>query len=287
MSLDDGLKTGMMATNSFMGTVNTKNFFEANAVSTALYRYEVDGYIFKEEDGEGVFQNEEGLFSAYVVELTDEKGNPVVDLDGTPIKTLTDEKGYYHLDVFREGTYKIRVKTPEGYEIITFKEEENLGYHLQPEGTTKAFTLNRENLKMLKTAGFLGVLSDMAFTKTLKEGELVLGDTLLYSFSLKNTGTISLHDIKITDALDGISDLKNYKVDGEPVDDLEGLVLSLGCTLAAEATYEVTQKDVDRGFIVNHAEVGAYDKEGGGAEKRGKGPDGRRTSTENYANKNL
>ena len=61
----------------------------------------------------------------------------------------------------------------------------------------------------------------MAFTKTLKEGELVLGDTLLYSFSLKNTGTISLHDIKITDALDGISDLKNYKVDGEPVDDLD------------------------------------------------------------------
>lgn len=212
--LDVTLKTGMVATNSFMGTVNTKNFFEANAVSTALYCYEVDGYLFKEEDGDGVFQDEEGVLSGYEVELTDEKGNPVLDLHGTPIKALTDEKGYYHLDVLREGTYKITVKTPEGYEITTLKEEENLGSHLEPEGTTKAFTLNRENLKARKNAGFLGVLSDMAFTKTLKEGELVLGDTLLYSFSLKNTGTVSLHNMKITDTLDGISDLKNYKADG-------------------------------------------------------------------------
>ena len=62
--------------------------------------------------------------------------------------------------------------------------------------------------------------------------------------------------------MDGISDLKNYKADGEPVDALESLVLSTGSTLTAEASYEVIQKDVDRGFILNHAEAAAYDKEG-------------------------
>ncbi|SFN57958.1 DUF7507 domain-containing protein [Proteiniclasticum ruminis] len=268
--LDTDLKTGMVATNSFMGTVNTKNFFETNAVSTALYRYEVDGYLFNEEDGDGVFQEEEGVFSDYIVELTDEKGNPVLDPDGNPVTTRTDEKGYYHLDVFREGTYKIRVKTPEGYEITTLKEEENLGSHLEPDGSTKAFPLNRENLKARKNAGFLGVLSDMAFTKSLKEGQLVLGNTLLYSFSLKNTGTVSLRGVKITDALEGISDLKNYKADEEPVDSLEGLVLSPGSTLTAEASYEVTQKDVDRGFVLNHAEAAAYDKEGKELKKEAK-----------------
>ena len=72
------------------------------------------------------------------------------------------------------------------------------------------------------------------------------GDTVTYTFEATNTGNVTLTDVSIADELEGLSDLE-YVWPGD-----EG-VLAPGESVTATATYTLTQADIDRGEIVNHA----------------------------------
>ncbi|RLV51869.1 hypothetical protein D9V41_16730, partial [Aeromicrobium phragmitis] len=67
-----------------------------------------------------------------------------------------------------------------------------------------------------------------------------------YTFEATNTGNVTLRDVSIADELEGLSDLE-YVWPGDES------VLAPGESVTATATYTLTQADIDRGEVVNHA----------------------------------
>ena len=75
-----------------------------------------------------------------------------------------------------------------------------------------------------------------------------LGDEITYTFTIENTGNVTLSGVTVTDPLPGLSAL-NYTW---PAGNADG-VLEPGQIATATATYTATQADVDRGFVHNAA----------------------------------
>ncbi|MGJ9412632.1 hypothetical protein ACHAAC_07960 [Aeromicrobium sp. CF4.19] len=72
------------------------------------------------------------------------------------------------------------------------------------------------------------------------------GDTITYQLEATNTGNVTLHDVSVSDELDGLSDL-SYTWPGEAG------VLAPGESVSVTANYTVTQADVDAGSVDNVA----------------------------------
>ncbi|GAA4919913.1 CshA/CshB family fibrillar adhesin-related protein [Nesterenkonia rhizosphaerae] len=87
-------------------------------------------------------------------------------------------------------------------------------------------------------------------------GNAHAGDTVEYSFTLTNTGNVTLTDANITDQMDGLSELE-FKWPGEVG------VLAAGETATAAAEYTLTQADVDAGSLDNVATAQATPPAGG------------------------
>ncbi|WP_017791926.1 DUF7507 domain-containing protein [Leucobacter salsicius] len=75
-----------------------------------------------------------------------------------------------------------------------------------------------------------------------------LGDKIIYTFTIENTGNTTLSGVTVTDPLVGLSAL-TYTW---PAGNADG-VLAPGQIATATATYTATQADVDRGFVHNAA----------------------------------
>jgi uncharacterized repeat protein (TIGR01451 family) len=73
-----------------------------------------------------------------------------------------------------------------------------------------------------------------------------VGDTITYHFTATNTGNVTLTNVTITDPLPGLSAL-DYTWPGTPGTLLPGQVV------AATATYQLTQADLDAGHLTNAA----------------------------------
>lgn len=80
------------------------------------------------------------------------------------------------------------------------------------------------------------------------DDDVEVGDTITYSFEVKNTGNVTLTDVAVNEGeFSGSGDLSDLEC--EP-----GIASMLpGATARCTATYEVTQADVDRGSITNSA----------------------------------
>nr|WP_201469816.1 DUF11 domain-containing protein [Microbacterium hydrocarbonoxydans] len=88
---------------------------------------------------------------------------------------------------------------------------------------------------------------DLAATKSgTVRGQGGVGDRIDYSFDIANTGNVTLTLVDLADALVGVSD---------PIFDwpAEPGILVPGDSVAATATYIITQADVDRGSVTNIA----------------------------------
>ncbi|MEQ4566698.1 hypothetical protein [Paenarthrobacter sp. CAP02] len=90
----------------------------------------------------------------------------------------------------------------------------------------------------------------MQFTKSSDasavQNPAVVGDTITYNFTAKNTGNVKLTNVSITDPLAGLSAL-TYSWPGTPGE------LQPGQTVTATATYAITQADINAGHVVNAA----------------------------------
>jgi protocatechuate 3,4-dioxygenase beta subunit len=91
----------------------------------------LSGYVFQDGPALGVFYGEavpdtatvrDGRFTAddvpiagVVLQLGDASGAPILDYDGHPIVTLTDQNGYYEFTGLEPGVYTILETQPEGY----------------------------------------------------------------------------------------------------------------------------------------------------------------------------
>ncbi|QYH35052.1 DUF11 domain-containing protein [Salinibacterium sp. M195] len=76
-----------------------------------------------------------------------------------------------------------------------------------------------------------------------------LGDPVNFTFTVTNTGNVTLSSISIIDELDGVSAI-SYDWTGNP-----SQTLAPNAVLTATATYTLTQDDIDRGFVDNDSSV--------------------------------
>ena len=88
-------------------------------------------------------------------------------------------------------------------------------------------------------------------TKTASLASYVLGDTITYTFSARNSGAITLSDVSVSDPLPGLSAVSWQSNSNGSV---QGTLLP-GETATFTATLTVTQERVDAGSIQNTASV--------------------------------
>jgi uncharacterized repeat protein (TIGR01451 family) len=79
-----------------------------------------------------------------------------------------------------------------------------------------------------------------------------VGDVIVYTFEIENTGLTGLSDVSLEDPLAGLSDITC-----EPA--LAELVLEPGDTVTCTAEYTISQADLDAGEVANSAAVTAVD----------------------------
>src|SRR5690606_31503900 len=88
------------------------------------------------------------------------------------------------------------------------------------------------------------------FLLTKREGPYKLGQYISYEIIVRNTGNVTLKDVRVSDANAEI-------VSGSPV---ASLAPSAGATIIAR--HRVTQADLDQGQVVNQAAVTGIDPNG-------------------------
>lgn len=79
------------------------------------------------------------------------------------------------------------------------------------------------------------------------------GDVLTYTVTVTNTGDDTLHDVALTDSMEEVLSDIAYDRETETLAPLESLIMT--------AKYTITQEDINKGIVINKAEVTAKDPE--------------------------
>ncbi|MFC7285126.1 DUF7507 domain-containing protein [Phocicoccus pinnipedialis] len=97
----------------------------------------------------------------------------------------------------------------------------------------------------------------ISLVKEADRDNLVAGEKINYTFTVTNTGNVTLTQVNLTDVLEGLSDINYVSINDKEVtmDDVDGIVLNPGDVLIANASYNITQADVDEGMVENEATV--------------------------------
>ena len=125
---------------------------------------------------------------------------------------------------------------------------------------------NGEKIKVYPTKPVQTVIpvADLTLIKDVDHTKLEnahAGDSLKYSFTIENTGLVSLEKIKLTDSLN----VENLTIDWEGSSDpaTGSGTLSPNETVKGTATYKILQADIDSGLIHNTAQAVGTDVLGG------------------------
>ncbi len=175
-------------------------------------------------------------------------GGPVTILAGesdtetfTAIYTVTQEdvdNGFISNQATAEGT------APDGSVVTDLSDDNSV---LENDPTISTLCQN-PMLSLEKT----GVFND-------DNGDQIpqVGETITYTFSVENTGDVTLYNITIQDPLPGVV------IEGGPIDVLDvGEIDSTTFT----GTYQITQEDIDNGEVINQALATGEDQDGNEVE---------------------
>ena len=79
----------------------------------------IEGVIWHDVDGDGDKEDEDEAKPGVTVNLLDKDGNPVLDENGDPITTTTDENGKYHFDVPAKAgdDFQVQIVPGEGEDV--------------------------------------------------------------------------------------------------------------------------------------------------------------------------
>lgn len=204
------------------------------------------------EDGQAVPSESDPMPIDVVANDANSAGKTVklLDANGTPADTVT---------VPGEGTYtvtdgtKVSFTPDSGYEgtssvryVLT---DPSQGTDVRPCDTSAFGTLTMKVLQRSTTPG-LSLTKTGEFAQT---GTHKAGDTVNYTFTVKNTGKSDLTDVAVTD--DRVSSV-DYAWPGAPGS------LAVGQSVTATASYTLTQADVDEGSVTNVASASGRNAKG-------------------------
>lgn len=252
------------ASNTF-GVATTANldFFESNHSTVDIVKYNVSGHVFDDFNEDGLFDKAtDTAFEAYTVRLVDVNGNDVYDLSGNPYEVKTDVDGFYSMDVYRHGQYRIKVITPDGYTLTHQMSDEN-GSHIEPKGndTTGDFTLDRLNPTAIRNAGYFKGTVDVTIHKILHDSDGArLDQDRSFTF-----------DVSFDETDDNIDNFKRYQgivqVYDEAMTFVETLTVQDGI-VTIPANRKIVVKGLTKNARIKASEIASelYEVEGGTIE---------------------
>ncbi|MEG2708240.1 MAG: Cna B-type domain-containing protein, partial [Vagococcus sp.] len=164
---------GKSAVNSFGTATNSMlDFFESNNISLKLMKYRVDGFSFEDKNKDGLFDKatEKPCIGCHI-ELLDKAGSPVLDDKGMPIETLTDNFGYYSMDVYKHGDYQVRISTPDNSLITVKNPDEESGSHINQSEKSDMFSLDMLAPKKRVNGGYFVDPSNITSVTVTKKWE--------------------------------------------------------------------------------------------------------------------
>ena len=123
----------------------------SNVVSQVVER-KIEGIAWEDSNRNGVKDEGEQVLSNVEINLTDELGQQVTDVNGNKVASIkTDENGYYKFENLPKGEYYVQVKIPnEKYELtekqVGTNNEINSKFNEEEKETDKIEGLNSIDL---------------------------------------------------------------------------------------------------------------------------------------------
>ena len=166
----------------------TEEMVTSNVVSQVVER-KIEGIAWEDSNRNGVKDEGEQVLSNVEINLTDELGQQVTDVNGNKVTSIkTDENGYYKFENLPKGEYYVQVKIPnEKYELtekqVGTNNEINSKFNEEEKETDKIEGLNSIDLPELTVsyvnAGFVKIEGSIEITKVDKEdnSKLIEGAT--------------------------------------------------------------------------------------------------------------
>ena len=152
----------------------TEEMVTSNVVSQVVER-KIEGIAWEDSNRNGVKDEGEQVLSNVEINLTDELGQQVTDVNGNKVTSIkTDENGYYKFENLPKGEYYVQVKIPnEKYELtekqVGTNNEINSKFNEEEKETDKIEGLNSIDLPELTVsyvnAGFVKIEGSIEITK--------------------------------------------------------------------------------------------------------------------------
>ncbi|ROR80236.1 Uncharacterized conserved protein [Plantibacter flavus] len=222
-------------------------YFGSNSVrlrtpnqTSAVVSSTVGGIVFDDRNGDGVQQDGEPGLPDVRVDIRPLGGSSVQQAETGP-------DGSFSLDGL--------VSTQE-YEVVVDPATlppshlQTAGWQDRRDDVAGPFTVPIDGQRDDIVFGYQTVDSAIELDKSaqLPAGDLEVGSVIEYSFTATNSGQGVLTEVALVDDLQGLGDL-TFEWPAEPGE------LAEGATVRATADYTLTQADIDRGELSNHATV--------------------------------
>ncbi len=210
--------------------------------------------VWLDADADGIQDPGESGVSGIVVNLLDGSGDPVLDGAGAPITATTDASGNYAFTGLVPGGYQVEFEVPTTY-IFSPRDADGNGLNGaansdadESTGLTAVVTLGNDEDNPRIDAGLIPANPEIKLTKSVAPLEFDTdGQTLVYSFTVENTGNVDLTDVMVDDPL--------FAIVGGPINLAAGEVDSTTFT----GSYAVDLSDLNAGSVPNTATVTGRD----------------------------
>ncbi len=243
--------SGQRAGDRYVNTVNgwlggNGKLGISNPAEVTVVASSIAGVVWEDLNENGVRDADEPLIGGATVTL--------LDGDDTVIATAeTEADGSYLFDGLHSGDYQVRTDPsslgyPANHVVVnTYDLDGDL------DSDSGVIRLGKSEQRTLVDFGYVTRVSDIELTKSGRlAGEARAGDWVDWEFTISNIGENPLTAVELTDHLDGVVDLQ-VTWPGDPG------VLGAGESAPATARYQLTQEDLDRGYVHNTATASGLD----------------------------
>lgn len=115
-----------------------------NIISVTVVKRLIDGYVWFDENADGMINENENYLSGIEVTLLNSDGTTAKDVNGQEITSVrTDTKGYYKFENMAKGDYIVKVSLPDSNYEFTEKEvgtNQEINSKINSDGTTDIIT---------------------------------------------------------------------------------------------------------------------------------------------------